>query len=714
MAMVCVATGVLAADKVLEVSELDETSVSLTEYFAVLEDPGATLSLADMQNTAVANRFTSGQRPSAALSYGFTRSAYWLRLTLRNASDRPVDRVLEIGNPLISDLQVYQPTAAGGYRSVATGSTRPFATRPHRNRFFVFPITLSDRADQVIFLRLQSTDGLLIPARLWEPEAFHGYERNDYVGQAWYFGMATAMVLFNLLLFVALRDVLYLLYINFVVCGALALAAANGLGHEFLWPEATLWSEISHYVGYSLGLATLFLFTRPMLETKKLMPKVDRVLKLYIGVLLLAPIAFAVSLPTFAIPAVLLNSLGGVLFLAICVLGIMHRRRSAYLLMVAFAMLIIGGVMTVLRGQGLLPTNMLTLNGMQLGSALELLLLAFAPADRFNAIRAEKAEAQRVALEAQSATVQAQATALLAEQELVAGLRASERVLEGRVAERSAELSATIARVKKTQADLVQADKLASLGALVAGVAHELNTPIGNAFVTASGLSSDARKFQTAMNSGGIHKSALTAFVESAVPMAGLIVRSCDRAAVLINSFTQVAVEQTSEPRQRFELRTLIEENVTGLRSSLPNAVWTLEIDIEADIVCEGYVGPLRQVVTNLVQNAATHAFVGRPSGIVRVSATRQADFIELVFTDNGVGMEPAILARIFEPFYTTRLGKGGSGLGLSIALNVVTRVLGGMIYASSEPGLGSRFTVNMPLIAPHPAQQSEPASDKT
>lgn len=175
-----------AAVKVLDVSLLDTTPVSLTEYFTVLEDPSLTLTFADVQKSDIAARFRMKAPAGDALSFGYTRSAYWLRLTLHNASDFPLERVMEINYARLSSVQFYQPDANGAYQSVMTGNTLPFTTRPYKNRNYVFPLTLPAHSDQVYYLRLQSAAAIIVPAKLWEPHAFHTYERDTYVSQAWY------------------------------------------------------------------------------------------------------------------------------------------------------------------------------------------------------------------------------------------------------------------------------------------------------------------------------------------------------------------------------------------------------------------------------------------------------------------------------------------------------------------------------------------------
>ena len=316
------------------------------------------------------------------------RSAYWLRLDLRNPSQQPVQRLLEIGFPILSRIELHQPGPDGAWRSVVTGAASAFSTRPYPNRFFVFPLTLPAQCDQTIYLRVQSGSSILIPARLWEPQAFHAHERNDYVLQAWYFGMAAALILFNFLLFVALRDLAYLLYVGFAISMALAISAANGFGKEFLWPDTTLWSDIAINVIYSLAYAAFLIFMRRMLNTREVIPKLDRLIKLIIGILLLFPLCFAVSHQAFAGPTTLFHSATGVLILFVAMYcAWVKQQRIAVFFVAAFSMLLCAGLTVGLKAFNLLPNSDLTTNALQIGSALEMLLLAFALAYRFNMIR---------------------------------------------------------------------------------------------------------------------------------------------------------------------------------------------------------------------------------------------------------------------------------------------------------------------------------------
>jgi signal transduction histidine kinase len=298
--------------------------------------------------------------------------------------------------------------------------------------------------------------------------------------------------------------------------------------------------------------------------------------------------------------------------------------------------------------------------------------------------------------------------------------------LEELVAARTAELSAAKARVEasnlalsqsnqdlaaalrslsETQEELVRRDKLAALGALVAGVAHELNTPIGNSLVVASTLGDLARQF-AGNYSSGLTRAMVEDFIRNASAAGDLLQQNLQRAAGLVASFKQVAVEQASSQRRKFALTHL----VPTLQASYRHTGASIAHAFAPDLVMDSYPGPLGEVIVTLVNNALIHAYGGQP-GEVQVSARDAgAGQVEISVQDQGAGIAPANLKRIFDPFFTTTLGQGSSGLGLYIAHNIVTGILGGHIQASSEPERGSRFTLVLPRVAPLFQQNGEEA----
>lgn len=288
--------------------------------------------------------------------------------------------------------------------------------------------------------------------------------------------------------------------------------------------------------------------------------------------------------------------------------------------------------------------------------------------------------------------------------------------LESKVRQRTQELETVnmtletaLTNVNSAQNELARIERMAALGSMVAGVAHELNTPLGNCLLVASTLEEETRHLNRMMDEGGMRKSDLTRYAAMASESTKLLLRGLQHAARLVGDFKQVAVDQSSAQRRQFGLLIMLQELAALLNSSLRKTPFTLELDIPADIELDSYPGPLGQVFTNLVNNAVSHGLDGCTEGHMRCMAQRQGDHVLIVFEDNGKGIPPEIIKRIFEPFFTTKFGQGGSGLGLSITFNIITNVLGGEIRVTSTAGQGARFEISIPLTAPGQIESQDP-----
>ncbi len=272
-------------------------------------------------------------------------------------------------------------------------------------------------------------------------------------------------------------------------------------------------------------------------------------------------------------------------------------------------------------------------------------------------------------------------------------------------ARRSSQQTAqAMADLRRTQESLLQSERLASLGSLVAGVAHEINTPVGIALTSASVLKEATEQLQAAVAGDGLKKSVVLRYLETAAESTRLIMNNAYRAAHLIHSFKQIAVDQTSEARRRFALMEYIEEIVTSLHPKLKTIHIELKQDGAGDIVLDSYPGAFAQLITNLVLNCAEHAFNAGEPGRIEIGARLCGDTVEIELADNGKGIAPEALDRIFDPFFTTRRGQGGTGLGLNIVYNLVAKQFGGTIAVRSTLGQGTRFTLRIPRVAPHDA----------
>ena len=415
--------------------------VALGVHVAVLEDAGAGLGLDDVRKPEHAARFAPAA--SGPLNFGYTRSAWWLRFALPGGAPAGEELLLEIAFPSIDRVEFYVPeTQPGGerrYWARIAGDALPWDAREerHRNHVFRFPAP-APAGEHVYYVRALSRGVLTVPLTLWRPASFAEHERNAQLILGLFYGLALALVLYNLMLFFAVRDRAYLYYVLYACAFGTFLFSFDGLAYQYLWPKS-VWAA-NHVLALALSLTLLFgaQFARTFLDTRRIAPRADAAM--------LAVVAAGGALAVFSATGWVLDY-GGVLRV-ISVLGfaaaavatyaalralILGYRPARYFLL-AWAALLAFIAFGALRNFTLVPTNFVTIYGLHIGFALDVLLLSFALGDRINLLRRERATAE--------------AESLAAQRLLLEATRESERELEQRIADRTAELNSVNARLR--------------------------------------------------------------------------------------------------------------------------------------------------------------------------------------------------------------------------------------------------------------------------
>ena len=649
----------------------DPRPINLTPYWSVLEDTDKKWTIDDVTGAELAARFSQPKLKADSLNFGLRQSAIWLRITIANKSEREIRRMLEIAFTHLHHVDFYEP-ADFGFTHISTGHSKPFAERLVNHRHFVFPLRIPAGSELTYYLRVATGTTLDIPTKLWEPKAFEKQSLNEYIGQALYFGMLLALGLYNFLLFVSLRDRTYLYYVMFVTANALSVIAFSGVAYQFLWPESPGWSMISSMIGFALTGITLLMFQRRLLATDVTVPMLDKVIRTFIALNVLQMIGFWV-LPYHKIIGIgiTLDMMNMLLALIVGITCKLRGQRSARFFLLAFSCLVFTAVLTALRSYGIkgIP-NFISVYGIQIGSALEMLLLSLALADRFNQMKREKESAQ---------------------QQLVDSLKRSERILEQRVAERTDELLRTNRELVEHEKALEAAKEVAEeasrmKSAFLANMSHEIRTPM-NAVIGMAYLA-----LRTDLN--GKQRDYVEKIHRAAVSLLGIINDILDFSKIEAGKLT---IETTD-----FSLHEVLANvsTVTSQRAAEKGLRYVFDVADDVPVHLSGDPLRLGQVLINLISNAIKFTPQGKVQMRCRV-ASNVPEGVQLRFEieDTGIGMSPEQMSKLFQAFSqaddSTTRKYGGTGLGLAISRRLV-EMMGGSMSLQSQEGVGSTFTFTL------------------
>lgn len=377
-----------------------EKRMEIGRSIAYFEDPGKNKDIAQIASPEFASRFVDSEKE--VLNFGQTNHDYWLKITFERKDGSPRTRVLEIDQSNIDIVEFYSPVADGKFDKQSAGMLSPFPARKILNRNFVFSIDLAVGEQKTYFLRARTCGGLIMPFVFWDKEAFQEYNANVQHGLGFYYGIMVVMILYNLFIYFSVRDISYFYYVCYITGLLWLQLVLTGHGFQYLWPNGTWLQRNAYILSSNFMLASVLMFAKRFLNTKELVPWLDKTIKVAIGILVLlffSPVFLPPEITTKATLAATIPPL--LMVFAAAIIAFVRKYRPARFFLLAFTVLQLAGIIVVLKFTGVLGSNIFTDYGLYFGSALEVVLLSIALADRINIMKKEKEEAQRKTLEMQ-------------------------------------------------------------------------------------------------------------------------------------------------------------------------------------------------------------------------------------------------------------------------------------------------------------------------
>lgn len=694
--LICFFSGTAAAQQLIP---FDGSFGPIGDKLEILTDSASSLSLEEAMKSTEFRRSTE-EFPNL----GTTSYSYWVRFSLKNVTNGKTAGI-QLTQAMTDYLDFYELQADTIKRVNFTGHKRPFNNRYLRNQTFIYQIPFHAGEVRTIYFRVQSGKQLMLPVYLGTIERV--LENSLVIDMLFgvYVGIIMVMILYNLFVYSTVRDRSYLYYVIYLVVVLLTQASMQGYVFRLILPDYPEAADIFIYFSTALiGIAAIE-FSKHFLSTRSFTPKLHRLsyvfYALYCVQILLALLGYYNFSYTLMLMLAMFSAIY-VLYMAIVIL--FKGLRSAKFFLIAWGGFILCVVVYVLKDLNIIfPYNNITNFALLIGSAFEAVLLSFALADKINILKTEKEQSQMETMQ------------VLRENERI--IREQNIVLEAKVTERTAELNNTLEDLKQTQSQLVESEKMASLGQLTAGIAHEINNPINFVTSNINPLKRDVEMLFQALNE---------------IENVGLSERSAEEKKQIIEEYKEdldfdylkIEIDQlmkginegasrTAEIVKGLRIFSRVDEDDLkkadineGLNSTMIIANNLLNNNIQVTMDqgdlprVECYAGKLNQVFLNIISNGihAIHAKFGeKPGGELSIKTFADEENVYLSFKDNGIGMSAETQRKIFEPFFTTKDVGEGTGLGMSIAYNTIKKHKGDITVVSS-PGEGAEFNLRIPI----------------
>lgn len=671
----------------------------LGQYIAIYEDKDATFTIQDiLELPHDAFKKSSNTVPNL----GVSSSAHWLRFWVKNTS-KYAKYILFLDQSTLDDIRVYHKDDSGEMHELRGGEIVPVSLNNAVEYHNAFEILRNSGSVTEFYVRLQGGEHIHAPLRVLHADNFKKivFIKNLFSGI--FIGIFIALVLYNFFVFLSIKDKSYLFYVGYLIIVCFAQLNFQGYGTLLIWGDAVFMSQYAVYFLSALTAILAIEFMRSFLVTKNTMRKWDKFFPLFHLIYLVAILAAVLGEYQVSYVIIQINaSLAATYMLVVAVMLAKKGSRPARFFLLAWVVFLIGVTLFVLKDINLLPYNFITVYTMHIGSAIEVILLSFALADKINILKREKEMSQANEIRVMIANKR-----IVEEQNIN---------LERKVKERAFELQKTMDNLTHAQTTLVESEKMASLGQLTAGIAHEINNPIN--FVSSNiypfkldfeDLLSVLNKYDQLFDGAELEKVLEEVkstkqeidydyVINEIYQLMNGIEDGANRTAEIVKGLKTFAYLDEAE-RKLADINEGIRSTLVLLSSSYKDDMQLFtHLGILPEVEC--FPGKLNQVFMNILSNAIQAVKAKKEKSAndhIMVSSEIKNEEVIIIIKDTGMGMSEEVKSKIFEPFFTTKDVGQGTGLGLSIVYSIIKKHEGS-IDVESEKGVGTTFTIKLPI----------------
>jgi two-component system NtrC family sensor kinase len=680
----------------------DQGDTYIGKSLATFQDTTSRLTLKDIQKRD--HLFVQGHK--SVPDFGVTGYNNWVRFRMVNTTERK-NIVLTLSYPPIDEVTLYEVRPNASMQA----DTQYILQPTHKHEFHIFNLDAPKGDTITCYLKLRSNKQLIVPLTLGTTQDMLQDTTQTDAFSGMYLGIMIVMILYNLFIYFSARDKQYLYYVNYIFWVMLTQAALLGYIHRFFSLERDSWlgQNLFTFLGAMSGIGTI-MFVKYFLGTKTHTPRSNIVLTFIIIADIIAIVLLFAGLPLLSYMVVnAIAGLGAISILVTAILVYRKNRKPAFFFLVAWSVFLFSVIVFVLKDFGGFPYNFFTVHSVQIGSALEAVLLSFALADRINILKKEKDQSRLDALR-----IAKENSRIIKEQNILLEIKVKERTEE--LIHKNEELNTTLEDLQEAQMQLVESEKMASLGQLTAGIAHEINNPIN--FVTGNigPLKRDVDVlFRTInlledLNTQNISDEEKVKRAEAykeeqdfdylKTEISHLlkgINEGASRTAEIVKSL-RIFSRLDEDDLKLADVNEGLESTITIVNNLLNKIKVTKHLNKLPLVNC--YPGKLNQVFLNIISNglfAINQKFGEEEGGELIVETALAGENVIIKITDNGTGMTEQTKYKIFEPFFTTKDVGQGTGLGMSIAFNTIQKH-NGSINVETVLGEGSTFTLTIPI----------------